>query len=103
MMLGDLISQLGDETVALEALIATGDIALIAKVQTAAGNTRVSVGEFIADLIGCFGATAKSDDWIAVMSAAGRSEVPGAACLRVMLSVALANQEFSNGTTQLAK
>lgn len=93
MMLGTMIAQLEDETVAQEALLATGDIALIARVQRAADAAGSPVGGLLQELIGRFNAHAASDDWIAVMNAAGRAEMPGAACLRIMLGVALASQD----------
>lgn len=97
MMLGDLIAQLDDEATAVETLLATGDIGLVARVQAAAEAAGSSLGELLQELIGSFGRTAGSSDWIAVMNAAGRSEAPGAACLRVMLGVALAAQETTHG------
>lgn len=52
------------------------------------------------ELLGRFTAGATSSDWIAVMNAANRSEAPGAACLRVMLSAMLAIQEDVHGATR---
>lgn len=98
MMLGDLIAQLEDESVATEALLAIGDIVLMARVQAAADAVRTPVGAFLQELIGRFSAHASSDDWIAVMNAVGRAELPGAACLRVMLGVALAEKETGHGS-----
>jgi hypothetical protein len=97
MMLGDLIAQLEDEALAAEALLATGDVVLIARVQAAAETARSPVGAFLQEQIGRFSTCATADEWVAVMNAAGRDELPGAACLRVMLGVALAFEENGHG------
>ena len=93
MLLGDLIAQLEDEAVATEALLAIGDIVLMAWLQAASAAARSPVGVFLQELICRFSAHASPDDWIAVMNAAGRAELPAAACLRVMIGVALAARE----------
>ena len=85
---------------ASETLIATGDITLIARVQTAAADSDVPLGYCLQELIGRFNAVASPEDWMAVMNAASRSDTPGAACLRVMLKLAIANQQ-SVGDTPL--
>ena len=89
MMLGDLIAELADEATAMEALLATGDIAIVSRVRAAAAAAGQPVGECLEHLIGRFHSAASPDDWMAVMSAASRSQTPGAACLRAMLEVAL--------------
>lgn len=89
MMLGALIEALEDEAAAEEALLMLGDLVLLAGVREIAARDGETVGTVIADAIGTFIVTAGSDTWLATMRAATDSEVPGAACLRVMLEHAL--------------
>jgi hypothetical protein len=89
MMLGDLMARLEDEAVAEEMLLATADLALIGRVRSLAGEDGTSVGACLSRLIGRFLDCADADAWMAVMSAAGRSDDPGAACLSRMVQSAL--------------
>lgn len=98
MLLGDLIASLDCDAAATDMLLAGGDLALLARVRNAASDAGVPLVDCLEDLIGHFNAAATADDWIAVMNAAGRSETPGAACLRVMLDVALATVESGDRT-----
>jgi hypothetical protein len=88
-----MIAGLTDEGRAIEALLATGDLSLIARVQSAAAAEGVPVEEVIEDLVGWFNASAAADDWVHVMAVANRSSTPGEACLSAMLTVALRQTE----------
>jgi len=85
MLLGDLIARLDDDTVAAETLLALGDIKLIAWARTTAARDGVSVGSFLIEVIGRLAQAADPDAWLSLMSAAGRSDNPGAACLRTAI------------------
>lgn len=93
MTLGAMIVELTDEARGIEALVATCDIALMLRVQSAAADAKLPVHELIGDLVGWFNAAAAPDDWVHVMAVANRSATPGVACLGAMLSVALKHRE----------
>ena len=85
MMLGQLIADLENEAVAEEALLALGDLVLIAGVNEIAARDNASAGTVVAAAIGSFIGTAGPEAWMSAMRAASDSPSPGAACLRVML------------------
>jgi hypothetical protein len=86
MLLGDLIARLDDEQIATETLMSTGDLTLIAHVQQLASARRETVGTCITEAVAVFSQAAGPDDWMQLMSAANRSENPGGAVLRVIVS-----------------
>jgi hypothetical protein len=102
MLLGDLIARLDDEATAIETLLATGDVALIARVQAAAAARQSTLGEALQAMIGEFCFNARPEDWIALMTAAARSDAPGAECLCVMLTTVLGRQEVAHGPSPAA-
>ncbi len=90
MLLGDIIERLEDEAVATEALLAAGDLALIARVQEAAAAREVTPGEFAADAVQTFTTQASDDDWVSLIGVMGQTTEPGTVCLRGMIEFALA-------------
>ena len=82
MTLGELIAGLDDDETAVEALLSTGDLRLVSQVRAAADASGDSLGTYISQRVGAFVASAGSDDWMAVMTAASGSESPGGACLK---------------------
>jgi hypothetical protein len=89
MHLGSLISELEDETVALESLLALGDLALAARVRSAAEVEGLSLGEYVAAAVGRFANGADHEQWLSLMSAVGRAPDPGRAGLKCILEYAL--------------
>lgn len=89
MLLGDLISRLDDEVVALEALLGLGDLALLADVEAAAARQGLTPGGFAARAVSLFTTGASDDDWVSLIGTIGRAEDPGGACLKGMLAFAL--------------
>jgi hypothetical protein len=85
MLLGTVITQLQDEAVALDTLLALDDLALLARVRRAADAERLPLGEFISDAVGRFVQGADDEAWLALMTAAARAEDPGGAALGCML------------------
>jgi hypothetical protein len=85
MLLGELMAHLDDEPTAEEALLATGDLALIAGLRQAAAAEGATIGAHLMQRVADFVACAGPDDWMAVMTAASGASDPGAACLRAML------------------
>ena len=85
MLLGTVISQMQDETVALDTLLALDDLVLLARVREAADAHSVAPGEYVSDAIGRFINGADDEAWLALMTAAARAEDPGGAGLQVTL------------------
>ena len=85
MMLGELIADLENEAVAEAALLALGDLVLIAAANERAARDGETVGAVVGNAVGTFIGTAGPDAWMAAMRAASDSAAPGAACLEVML------------------
>lgn len=89
MLLGDLIAQLGDETIAMESLIGLGDLALLARVQEAAAADDLTPGEYAAQAVHAFSTQASDEDWVSVIGVMGKTDDPGHACLKKMVEFAL--------------
>jgi hypothetical protein len=85
MLLGTVITHLQDEAVALDTLLAIGDLALLARVRDAAEVEGLALGEFISDAVGQFIQGADDEAWLALMTSASRAEDPGSAGLKCML------------------
>lgn len=89
MLLGTLIRELEDETTAMETLVALGDLALLAKVESAAACDDLTPGAFAARAVAIFANSASDEDWVTLFGKLGRAEDPGAACLSQMLAFSL--------------
>lgn len=89
MQLGTLISRFDDESVVLETLLAMDDLALMARVQTAAERSGTDVGAWAHEAVGHFISSADSDSWFGLMTACSKAGDPGLAALRRMLESAL--------------
>jgi hypothetical protein len=89
MLLGDVIARLDDEAVATETLIGLGDLALLARVQQAADQDGVTMGEFAAHAVDAFSTRASDEDWVSLIGAMGQRGDPGQACLKRMVEFAL--------------
>jgi len=88
MLLGELINRFEDEGVAMETLMAIGDLALTTQVREAAAQEGISPGAFLSRATRIFTNEASEDDWLSLMGAMGRAEDPGLVCLRRMLAFA---------------
>jgi hypothetical protein len=97
MLLGDIISSLQDETGAMEALVGLDDLTLLARVQSAAADEELSLGEFVAHAVGMFTDQASDEDWVSLIGALGQAEDPGRTCLRRMVEFALQPQPTPGG------
>ena len=90
MSIGDLIARFDDEAVAAEAVVALGDVALLAKVATVAAQRELTFGEFASSAVERFARDASDEEWIMLMGRLARVEDPGAAFLHQVLSTAVA-------------
>lgn len=89
MLLGDIIAQLDDETVAMETLVGLGDLALLARVECAAGGEGLTPGEYAARAVQLFSDTASDEDWVSLIGVMGQTDDPGRICLKKMVEFAL--------------
>jgi len=96
MQLGEIIRNFSDEARANEALLACGDLALMARVGEAAGHYDETVGEYASGAVRRFANFASSEDWLALMNAIERAEDPGFCCLNYMLNWSLRQDEAAN-------
>ncbi|MGX5734783.1 hypothetical protein [Bosea thiooxidans] len=89
MLLGDILSRLDDETLAMQALMELGDIVLLAEVETFAAAEGLTPGAFAARSVDLFSNRASDEDWMSLIGVMGQSADPGRACLRRILRFAL--------------
>ncbi|HSP26592.1 MAG TPA: hypothetical protein VLQ65_15600 [Saliniramus sp.] len=89
MLLGDLVARFDDDAVAMEALLAIGDLSLLARVEEAAAREGVTPGEFAVSAGHRFCDGASDDDWVSLIGVMGRTDDPGTVCLKKMLEFAL--------------
>jgi hypothetical protein len=85
MTLGQVLEKLGDEDFAAEALIGLGDLRLMVEVEAMAHRRGENARSYVATAARHFTGHASNDDWLALMTALGHADDPGAACLKQML------------------
>ena len=93
MQLGDIIRGFSEEARASEALLAGGDIVLVARVGEAAGRYEETVGEYAAGAVRRFANLAVSEDWLGLMNVIERAADPGIDCLAYMVDWSLKQDE----------
>ncbi len=93
MQLGEIIRSFSEEAAADEALLARGDVVLLARIGETAGRYEETVGEYAAGAVRRFAGLASSEDWLALMNAIERAEDPGFTCLTHMLDWSLKRDE----------
>jgi hypothetical protein len=89
MLLGDIIAKLDDEMLALEALVSLGDLALLARLEDAAGAEGLTPGAFAAQAVQVFSRSASDEDWVSLIGIMGQTSDPGQACLKTMVEFTL--------------
>ncbi|CAH1680211.1 conserved hypothetical protein [Hyphomicrobiales bacterium] len=89
MLLGDIISRLDDEAMAMQTLVGLGDLVLLTQVETAAAAEGLTAGGFAARAVNLFSNQASDEDWVSLIGVMGRTTDPGQACLRNILHFAL--------------
>jgi hypothetical protein len=93
MHLGEIIRNFSEEATANEALLAVGDLSLLARVGESARRHEETVGEYAAGAVRRFANLASSEDWLALMNAIERADEPGMRCLTQMLHWSLKRDE----------
>ncbi len=106
MTLGDMLGRLGDPAAAEAALLAIGDLTLLAGVGSECERQNETAGEYASGAVRRFANLAGDDDWLRLMTAIENAEDPAAACLASMLrwSVKADREEFAaTGASPLRK
>lgn len=93
MQLGEIIRGFDDEARAAEALVACGDIVLLARVDAMTIRFGESVGEYASGAVRRFANLAGSEDWLGLMNILERTTDPGAGCLTYMVGWSLKQDE----------
>ena len=89
MLLGDVLRNLQDETLAMQNLVAMEDLPLLARVRNVAGLLGETPGEYAANSVRGFAHQAGDEDWLALMTAIENSGNAGHTCLSHMIKWAL--------------
>ena len=90
MVLGDLLTRFENETVAEEALVALGDLALLAEIRRRAADQGQLLGPYAASAVRLYATHAPDEEWITLMGAMARAADPGAVCLKRALAYSFA-------------
>ena len=99
MLLGTILTRLGNEADAAEALEAMGDIILLTEVQAMGELHDESPADYVCGATRRFAADASSEDWLALMTAIERSDDPARTTLDKMLRWSLARDAAGPSTT----
>jgi hypothetical protein len=92
MLLGDMIRDLTDERNAAEALMALGDLPMVAAIEQARAPHGESAGAYAAGAVARFADHAGDEDWLALMNTIERTDDPASACLRAMIAWSLKDE-----------
>ncbi len=88
MVLGDLLAKFDDETSAAEALLALGDLTLIAALRDFAATHGTEPGTVVSLAVRHYAAAASDEEWVTLIGALGRSPDPALAFVRRALALA---------------
>jgi len=81
-MLGDILARLTDETMALETILGTGDLALLAAVREHAAAEGLDLAACVTQTVRRYTNEASDEEWVTLMGLLNRSKDPGATCLK---------------------
>jgi hypothetical protein len=100
-LLGDMLARFEDETIATEAILALGDLALIARLRDAADAEGETLGAFAAAAVRRYAADASDEEWVTLIGLLGRAADPGSICLQRALAHAIAEFDQAQGPGSL--
>jgi hypothetical protein len=89
MLLGDLLARFSDESIAVEAVVGLGDLALIARLSERAEADGLTLGAYAASAMQRYAEAASDQEWVTLMGALGRARDPGAVCMQRAFAYAL--------------
>ena len=81
-MLGDILRRLTDETTAIETILATGDLTLLAAVREQAAADGLDLAACVTQTVQRYTNEASDEEWVTLMGMLNRSQDPGATCLK---------------------
>jgi hypothetical protein len=81
-MLGDILTRLTDETTAVETILGTGDLALLAAVREQATAEGLDLAACVTQTVQRYATTATDEEWVTLMGMLNRTKDPGAICLQ---------------------
>jgi hypothetical protein len=88
-MLGDILTKLTDETTAVEAILGTGDLALLAAARERAAAEGRDLADCVVLTVQRYTAQASDEEWLTLMGMLNRSRDPGTTCLKRAFAYAL--------------
>ena len=88
MLLGDLIARFDDEAVAEEAVLALGDLAVLAALRERAAAMGLPIGACMAAAARRYADHASEEEWVTLLGQMGQAQDPGAVYLRRALAYA---------------
>jgi hypothetical protein len=88
-MLGDILARLTDETTAVETILGSRDLALLAAVRERASTEGVGLAACMIQTLQRYTAQASDEEWVTLMGMLNRSQDPGATCLKRAFEYAL--------------
>lgn len=81
-MLGDLLASLTDESIAVETILGTGDLALLSAMRERAAAQQLELAAYVTGAVRRYTAEASDEEWVTLMGLLNRSADPGATCLK---------------------
>ena len=93
MQLGEIIRNFSDEARADDALLACGDLIMLARIGEIASRFDETVAEYAAGAVRRFANLASSEDWLALMNVIERTDDPASDTLGHMLKWSLKQDE----------
>jgi hypothetical protein len=81
-MLGDILARLTDETTAVEMVLGTGDLALLAAVREQAAAEGLNLAACVTQTVQRYATTAADEEWVTLMGMLNRTQNPGTICLQ---------------------
>lgn len=88
-MLGDLLARLTDETSAVETILGTGDLTLLAAAREQAAADGIDLAAYVTQTVQRYAHEASGEEWITLMGLLNRSPDPGTICLKRVFECAL--------------
>jgi hypothetical protein len=81
-MLGDILARLTDETVAVETILGTGDLALLAVAREHAAAEGLDLAACVVQTVQRYTNEASDEEWVTLMGLLNRSQDPSTTCLK---------------------
>ena len=108
MLLGDLLASFEDDAVAAEAALRLGDLTTLNRMRQYAEESGTSIGEYAQSAVRRFADGASDEEWVSLLGAMGRTDDPGAVCLKRAFAYAARvdanklHEQSASGTHELA-